>query len=366
MLGVRRVVLALCAALASCFYLEGINDRPSAEILRLPTSALVRGGRLQVEARVNDPNGDPVSFLWTARACGPAAASCDPVALAEGTDPAFTVTIPRERADGSALATLRVTLDVTDALGARAEPSQVLIADISNLSPALALQTTGLLAQGYPAQLPVWFNAQISDDDDGAEAVDLVWTVDVPRGVPVGSWSFAAEPDPPPAVAGTREERRRLVAEVPGVYAVHVVATDALGATASASSSISIAPDAPPCLRLTAPGSAALLLDQPRRLEVLVVEDDLAPYPPATDGYRGAATFRWSIAEAGGAFAVVDGGASALELDPAAYAPGTQLAARVEIDDGAGRSLPCDDAEPTCSFAGDGCQQRQTWTLEVR
>ncbi|MEZ4368406.1 MAG: hypothetical protein R2939_19320 [Kofleriaceae bacterium] len=364
--------LALALLASGCFYLDGINERPSAEIVRLASSNLVRGGWLDLAAVVDDPDGDPVTYRWTARACGAAAASCDPTPFAEGTQQTFSLAIPGARAGGAPLAAVRASLEVVDRFGAAASPTQVLVVDIGNRAPTIALQVAGLDGDAYPAGLPVWFTAITSDGDDGPDAVTLAWELDIPREPPTPSWTFEPSATPPSTDPAARQERRRLLATTPGTWTVRVTATDPLGAAATASLGITIDPDRPPCLTAASPWpepGAVLLLEQPRRLEVVSVDDDLAPYPPPTDGYRTSATFQWSLAstQTGGALVTLpDATASALELDPQSLAPGEIVAVRVEIDDGVGRPSPCGPDLDTCSLTADACVQRLTWHLEVR
>ena len=65
--GVRIAVicaLGVASWLASgCFYVDPINGRPSAEIVRISEGPVQRGGApVEVAAAWSDPNSDPVTF----------------------------------------------------------------------------------------------------------------------------------------------------------------------------------------------------------------------------------------------------------------------------------------------------------------
>jgi hypothetical protein len=363
--------LAAVGLMTGCFYTTPVNDRPSAEILRLETSDLRRGGHVDLFGQVVDDNGDAVTYRWQAFACGAGAASCDAAALAGGISPSFTVPVPMSRAGGEVLASLRVRLDVVDEHGAEAALPQVLVVDIGNTAPTIELQARALEpAVTHTVGLPSWFVVRVSDADDPLDRVEVTWDLMPPRDAEPG-WLFEDPGDPVSDDPLTREEQRQLVVASPGTWTVRVVATDPMGAQAEATLAIAVDDDQPPCLAVLAPAppppGAALLLDGPRRLEVGVVLDDTAPYPEATDPYRRAPTFHWSIASdaTGGELVDLDSDGNAVELDPASFEPGAVVDVRLEVDDGLGRVLPCGPDEPSCSIAGDTCVQRQTWRLEV-
>lgn len=354
-----------------CFYTTPVNDRPSAEILRLETSDLRRGGHVDLVGQVVDENGDDVSYRWQAFACGAGAAACDAASLAGGISPSFTVPVPMTRAGGEPLASVRVRLDVVDEHGAAAALPQVLVVDIGNRAPTIELQAQALEpAVTHTVGLPSWFVVRVGDPDDPLDAVEVSWDPMPPRDAEPG-WLFEDPGDPTSDDPLTRQEQRQLVVASPGTWTVRVTATDPMGAQAEATLAIAVEDDQPPCLAALAPAppppGAALLLDGPRRLEVGVITDDTAPYPEATDPYRRAPTFRWSIASAAsdGELVELDNDGNAVELDPASFEPGELVDVRLEIDDGQNRVLPCGPDEPTCSIAGDACTQRQTWRLEV-
>lgn len=374
--GVRSFLagpVVIASAMAGCFYGPPVNERPSAEIQRLATSDLRRGGHLDLTAQVVDADLDAVTLAWKVFGCDAGGLRCDDAPLVEGAQAELTVAIPASKLDGAPVAALRVELDVTDQWGAHASPPQVLVVDVANAAPTVELQVRGLVDPAlHTVGLPSWFDVRIGDVDDEPGAVAVAWQLEPPRDAPAGSWVFDDPGDPSSGDPAYRVEERRLVTATPGTWTVRVEATDALGATASVALGIAVLADAPPCLTTLAPvlppDDAALPLDGPRRLEVSVVDDDTAPWPAPTDPYRDPATFRWALASpatAGVLTPLPDVTGNALELDPGAFAPGDLVEVRVEVDDGEARVLPCAPESPSCSIASDACFQRRTWRLEV-
>jgi len=356
------VVAALVGGAGGCFYDGVINDRPSAEIHRVGSGVPARGDALQFQAVVDDPDGDRVETQWRAEACNENVVC---TSIATGTDMVFGFRIP---ATAGGLPTVRVEvhLDVRDQVGAVARPPQSLSLDVINNPPDLTVQRRGReLAGRFPPGVPITVSAAASDPD--GDAVTLSWVLYPAAGSVPGDRQWYRLPDPP-----TGGQEYLLVPDVDGDWTVEVTADDGLDQTV-VQSLIRVAPDRPPCLGaidpIAPPPGAALVLDQPRRFSVLVVDDDLDVYPapPPDDPYLGVAGFRWYLREPGATgFTLVDTEVAALELDPAHYAPADQVEVRVEIDDRVGRTLPCAADAPTCSLGQDACLQRRTWTVEVR
>lgn len=376
--GVRRLAvlarvapITLIGALATgCFYTGDLNDRPSAEIVRLTEGLPMRGDTVTFRAVVVDP-GDQVRTTWAVEGCrhGADADVCDRVL--DITSPevlTIDVVVPDNVGAGAARGPtewLRVHLDVVDSHGAIARPSQEAIVDVGNAAPMLDVQRRGReLAGEFPEDAPIFVAARATDPE--GDPVTITCEPIAPRGSVPGDWSWIQLADPP---SGGHEWR--LVPDVPGAWSVHCTATDSLAET-TADTAITVAPDRPPCLGALdptpPPAGAAIVLDAPRRFAVLVVDDDLDVYPaPAPDDpFLGAARMRWSIRPVGAAaFTPVDD-VAAIELDPRRFAPGDRLDVRVELDDRRGRGVGCDVDAPTCSLTLDACLQRQTWRVEVR
>lgn len=364
---VRRVLalgslVALAVGGAGCFYGDAINERPSAEIQRLDAGVPARGGQLSFRAITDDPDDDAVTYGWRFETCN-GAGIC--AASETGVDPVFTVSIP-VRVEDAPTVQVVVTLDVADEWGAVVRPTQRLVLDVVNNLPDLTVQRRGReLGGAFPPDVPIVVSARGTDRD--GDAVTLAWELFPPRGSVPADRRFEPLPDPP----GGGEERL-LLPDVEGSWRVRVTASDGVDVRV-VDLPILVVPDRPPCLGALDPAppppGAALLLDQPRRFAVLVVEDDLDvfPAPPPDDPYLGVTGFRWYVRGPGAAgFAHVDTDVAAFELDPAQFDPGDLVDVRVEIDDRVGRAVQCAADAATCSFAQDGCLQRLTWTVEVR
>lgn len=341
---------------AGCLYLHDVNQRPAIEIVRRTTTAIERGAPVELEAQVQDPDSNEVTLQWRAYACGATTALCDDVPFAEATLETFRPTVPSRTAGAEPVQHVRITLDASDEHGARAQLPQVLELDVVNATPSVMLQKVGTAAVlGHPVEL----RALRQDADDPATSVTLTWQLFGPA----GSARPALRPVPSgdPAV-----EAQEFTPDVVGAWTLMVTARDPAGAVGTGQLAFVISPDRPPCLVALAPSAAApLVLDQLRRFAVVVVDDDLDPFPAEGSGAR----FAWSLlAPSRGAGRAALGGPSdhAVELDPATFVPGELLELRVEVSDQVARTLPCADGDASCSIGSDGCDQRRTWRMEVR
>jgi hypothetical protein len=136
---------------------------------------------------------------------------------------------------------------------------------------------------------------------------------------------------------------------------------------------VEIGSDQPPCLGTWAPAAPppgeTLPIATATLFQVLVVDDDLDPYPAMpSDPVLGTTTFAWSLLPPGAQARQPIGSASSasVALDPASYQPGDVVELRVEIFDRAHASLPCADGDPTCSLGANACNQRLTWRVEMQ
>ena len=377
--GVRRGLALTTVVLAfagGCFYSGDLNDRPSAEIERLTAGMPLRGDIVRFQAVVVDP-GDQVEVSWRVDACrGSDPEVCDRgIAFSEPSVLTLQVRIPdnvvgpdpgpEPERQPRPTERLRVHLDVIDSHGAIARPSQEDIVDVGNRVPMLDVQRRGREHNSaFPEDAPIFVAARATDPEGDPVVVEC--QPFPARGATPGAWSWTQMPDP---ASGGHEWR--LVPDVPGAWLVRCTASDPL-AQVQLDTPITVVADRPPCLGATDPApapGATLVLDEPRRFSVLVVEDDLDVYPAPDpdDPFLGAAGFRWSVRPVGAAeFIEVDADVAAIELDPAQHAPGDRLDVRVELDDRRRRDIGCPIAQPTCSLTLDTCLQRQTWRVEVR
>lgn len=357
-LALTALVGSAAASAAGCFYLEDINHRPAIEIVRITETAIERGSMVALRAAVFDPDAQYVSVSWRAYACAETTEACDEVPYLESSEREIMAMVPLRTAGQQPVQHLRVTLAATDAQGARALPEQRLELDVVNAVPRLTgPQPIGTrMAVGMPLQLRV----RRTDTDDPAASVQLTWRVFGPAGTSRPALRQLPSSDP-------EIDNQELIPDVVGPWLVEVTATDPAGGTTTAQRALVITGDLPPCLISLSPAATApLLLDQRRRLSVLVVEDDFDPFPALPGG---GARFSWSLLapSRGAARQPLIGSAGAfVELDPAAFVPGELVELRVEVTDRIARTLPCADGAAQCSIQENTCQQRQTWRLEVR
>ena len=364
----RVIVGSVIGVLATgCFYVDPINERPSAEIVRDSIDLPYRGQAAKVHARFDDPDGDSVTLSWGAHACSAGGIACDAETFETGTTPDFAPVVPATRNDHTktAVGALRITLEVIDHWGAIARPEQELVLDVQDHAPSLTLQRSGReIDNHYPVTVPIRISAGYGDLD-ALDKVTLKWALFAAPGSQVEM--LQAWPGTP--IVGVEE--RILVPDIEGVWTVRVTATDDQQQVTVKDISMSVAEDQPPCIGALDPGTpeATIIVDAPRRFAVLTVDDDINVYPapPANDLFLRAAHFTWSIAGPSGGYEPITGLVSHdLVIDPANYQPGDTLDVRVDVSDSITRTLPCDPSLATCSVDGTACIQRQTWHLEIR
>jgi hypothetical protein len=363
----KVVTVAMVPGLAGCFYVDPVNQRPSAEITDSNPAVLYRGSAVVLSAQKSrDPDGDALTYAWAARRCDAENTQlCENPPFQSGTGLTFSFTLLDKQP-------VRVVLSVVDEQGAEAETSLVLVP--ANRAPRVALQIQGTPSPAGHYTVGRKLTVFAKDPDSNGEpqdpdedALTLTWTLYPPSG---------SNPD---AVEWTQVSttQHELRADVDGLWTVEVSAADSDGETAVATAPILVDLDQPPCLVTVDPEAvpgARYILERsaaPRRFAVLLVEDELDPYPPPPTPAAdvGAAELRWQIAgpDNAGAFVDVPGHAlSDLFLDPSGYAPGDMIDLRVEVADRVERALPCVDSEPRCAIAGDTCWQRLTWGVEIR
>lgn len=361
-------VLAACAAIVApaCFYFSPINERPRARIQETSVGPYGVGDTVVVNATnsSDDSKASALEVVWQIAACDAAGESCEPVG-------------PNVRRDGiagdfeievTAKGLLVVVAQITDQRGA--SDTIDLRIPIVNRDPTVRAQITGFPDPGdfggHVLGLPVTIAAQASDPDGDPLAFE--WSAFPPLGSGSDPDAVVFEP-----VDG-RDDLYQLIGDVAGVWDVVARVTDSDGALAESTEQIVLAPDGPPCLVTTDPGTAtgtAVFVDSPRRFSVLTVDDALDAHPVVADAHPlvGATAFRWSLAgpQSGGAFVELSGHQLAERfIDPARYSPGDALALRVEVADRVARALPCGVGDPTCSIDDNGCLQRLTWEIVIR
>lgn len=372
-LGVHSTLAAVIALAAApgCFYLDPLNQRPSLAIDDVSGPSAPRGGVISLTANVDDPNDSPVALQWNAYACAGAtadASTCDPAPVATATTAGFELEAPFDTASSAPARAVLITLDGVDAAGAAAHPEQTAAIALTDAPPTLALALTPR-PSSYVVGYPIDAYAKVGDPDDGPNHVTVAWSAYSPSGVTPLTTSATTPLD--------AEHVQLAAAFTPGVagqWSLQATATDPLGAQTEQSLGFEVAADQPPCLEswvpAVPPGGDALPIDAATLFEVLVVDDDLDPWPPVTAPVPGATTFAWSLLPPGATARELLASATgpSVALDPASYSPGDVAELRVEIFDRAHTApLPCADADATCSLDGSAsCNQRLTWRVEMQ
>jgi hypothetical protein len=383
--GLVKSFAAAGLLLTGCFYVDPINQRPSIDIHQQSSDAVHRGDHIVLDAKYDDPEGQDVTFEWSAFACtevidrtGVRSASdaidargCDDAPFYTGTEPTASLGVPVSRSGGAPVEAIRVVLAARDDRGAAAKPSQELVIHVADAPPTLELRKVS--RHGYVVGTPIDLFAQYGDPDDGPGTLGLAWKVFTPNTQPAFTLAdLAVVPDgndPAHATSG-----KTLTPQGIGEWDVRVIASDPLGEATEQHVAITVAADRPPCLAqwqpIAPPGGATLPVTDPTVFRVPLVDDDLDVYPPVPgDPVLGTTTFAWSILPAGGSIrqALVGATGNSVDFDPRAFTPGEIVELRVEIFDRAHPAIPCADDVPICPASPQpGCIQRQTWRVEVR
>lgn len=363
--------------LSGCFYTDEINQRPSLDIQQVSSATVYRGDQIVLRAVANDPENNFVFFSWRAYACTDDGsvdfADCDqaPFPGGEGSNDKFQFDVPIRRLDIDDVPTaVLVLLEGQDEYGATARPVQQLVVGVSDHPPDLTMRKDS--RYGYVQDTPVNIFASVGDPDDGPQDVTLMWEVFSPTSNPpyeLVDLVVTPDGDLTHDTFGKTFTPKGL-----GTWEIRVTATDHLGTATTQSEMMIVTPDQPPCLSqlspLVAVAPSALPISEPTLFQVLVVTDDLNPYPAVPDDpfLQIAATFTWSIKPPGATSRQILSGITGnhVALDPANYQPGDIIELRVEVHDRIARTITCGD-DASCSIASlPTCLQRQTWRVEVR
>jgi hypothetical protein len=360
--------------LAGCFYVEEINQRPSANIRAVSSDPVHRGDKVELDAVASDPEGHVLGYTWRTYACTDATqiSTCDrePFYFEESAHASFLA--PILRWDNEApVESLRIVLEVRDELGATAKPMEELVIPVLNAPPTLKLDRTS--RYGYVVGTPIDLFALVGDvDDNAAKVKPLVWEVFGPGGATHTLIDLTVGQPADPMLA---QFGKRFTPMQQGMWEIRVTARDPLDAEAVQTLMFSVEDDGPPCLQQLSPivptGGNAVPISAQTLFQVPVVIDDLDIYPPVpADPVLGTTRFKWSLQAPGetGHTEVAGAVGNSFAIDPLSYAPGDVLELRVEIFDRKATAIPCVDSEPTCAVVAQpaGCNQRQTWRVEVR
>lgn len=367
---VRSAALIASLALAGCFYIDPINQRPSLGIDQEVVGTIYRGQSVSFLAKVEDPDDHDVDLAWGAYMCTDAttSASCDATAGVTGIGPRFEFLVPGLRADGATpVQGMRIVLNGIDDHGAAAKPSQILELEVKDRSPTLEpLRDTSPYVQPgpmYVVDLPIELYASYTDGDDSLDELTVEWKVYAPAQVPIDLVDTpVGQPNP-----SHRQVGKILRPQITGTWKVEVTVTDPVGNQAMQMVTLIVVADRLPCIAAVAPAlppvGSVLPVYDPTVFQVPSVDDDLDSYPGFDTGEFGEATFTWSILEPNSARRVIGTGENVL-FDPDLYAPGTPIEIRVEVQDRTQTPVSCADDMPTCGTMS--CVQRQTWRVEAR
>lgn len=368
-------LLVLATVLTGCFYTDPINQRPSVAIHQAaPGTPVARGStHIEFSAVTSDPDDDVVAVSWRAYACK--GSECDQTEFDSGTDTTFSILqVPYVDAEGMDFDTLEIRLEGHDALGATAKPSQTLDLHLDDAAPEIEMRAD---PRAVVTDAPIGVYALVTDPDDlvtdtTSHPYPVVWSV-TPPATTQDTYELT-EIQVPGGDPNHRQEGRLLTPHGIGDWTIHVTATDPLLAQTTHDLMIHANADQLPCLAQWAPAATTepgttLPLTDPTLFQVLVVTDDLDPFPSVpNDPVLGTTEFHWSIVPPGGTrqpLTNVTG--NAVALDPDGYAPGDVVQLRVEIQDRNHRAVSCPDGDLTCSLTPDpSCSQRLTWNVEVR
>jgi hypothetical protein len=383
----NRVALILIALLglgAGCFYTDPINQRPSVAIHPMTTGDLYRGQQMvTLDGVADDPDGDVVAFQWRAYACNQdgTTQTCDAAQYDSGVDHEFITHVPMTLADPDhaslPLNVVHITLEGRDSYGATARPSQIHDFNVTDAAPTLEMRKEP--RNRYVVNIPINVFARIGDADDVLDA-----TTDASK-ITLSPWmaegpaiadNFTLTQDiPAPADDAVHFQLgKSFTPTATGDWTIVLTATDPSLVSKQTPLPIHVDADGPPCLgqwdpTATSVPNTTIPITDPTLFQVLVVADDLDPYPSVpNDPIYGTTEFHWSIVPPGGTRQPLTGvTGSGVALDPDSYTPGDIVELRVEIQDRNHTAVNCPDTDLTCSVISDqSCLQRLTWRVEVR
>ncbi|MEO8706522.1 MAG: hypothetical protein ABI867_41235 [Kofleriaceae bacterium] len=368
----KLAILGLSAALAGCFYVDPINQRPGLEIRprERPGDGFIHRGDKDVilDAIANDPDGQLVTFEWLVYACdnGLDFATCDPDPLSTSIEPSAEFDVPPFRVSGTPTMQLLAILNGRDDFGAAAKPPQQLVIPVRDALPDVRIDDQKPYdgVSGTPVQL----FADYGDADDTAENVTIVWEVFPPAG---GTFTLTELTNvPQPDDLSRRQVGQELVPTGLGEWQIRVTATDSVGESSITEHLLLVIGDEPPCLEELAPvvppSGSTLPVSDPVLFQVLVVRDALDRFPTIVgDPFLLPAKFAWSMKVNTGAREALGTSGNSVAFDPANFALGDRVELRIDVSDRVARAT-CPDGDAECSLTGGGCFQRKTWILEVR
>ena len=366
------IALVASLALAGCFYIDPINQRPSLDINQEVVGPVFREQNVAFTAIVVDPDDHGVDLQWRAYLCTDAttSADCDADPAMSGIGGRFEFTVPRVRLDmTTAVQGMRIVLNGIDDHGATAKPADQLELAVLDRSPTLEeLRDVSIYDEPGPTYvvgMPIELYAKYTDGDDGLDDLEVDWKVFAPAQVPI---DLTDKPVPQPDTT-KRQVGKILRPQITGQWIVEVTITDPVRNSVKKSVTLTVVDDRAPCISVASPAvppmGSKLPVTEPTLFQVPIVSDDLDSYPREGLGEFGETKFIWSILVPGNSRQIISGATGSSTLfDPAVYAPGTEIELRVEIFDRKQTPISCADGSQTCGPAT--CIQRQTWRVEAR
>lgn len=356
-IGHAAILLGLAAP--ACLFTDAINTSPRVDELALSPPMPSRGQMVTVSASASDPDGDRLRYEWSS-----ADGAC-PVPLDPSLRPAteqmtetYTFTLDAQSNDGRC-----VWLLLSDVHGAYAVPRAIDVVP-HNHAPVAVIdvqQPTRNTMGRYDLFSTFRLSGAASHDDD-KDKLTLRWTLQAPDAAVDARLSPCA-PTPP-----TDLVQCFSAGQQPGNYQVQLIVNDGVTDSAPAQVTLTVDPDSPPCIALTAPpvGASPLILDpaQAADFSVLNVQDDGDPFPAASEPTRGSATFSWKVRQNSGAWQTIAGfdNLATLSIAAGTYISGDQIDVRVEVfDRDVDHKLAACGDTPLCPLT---CPQRITWTGE--
>jgi len=363
----------LLAVVAVGCFTDPINRPPFVRIDPLIAAAL-RQQPVTFHAQASDPDGDQPRLKWAVVSgdCTPDSPPDASLWVVPPDDASFMV--DGDKTNGP----FCVWVMATDAHNATASyhlvvnpQDQAPIAMIEVISPDPAPLTPMTSVTSYSLYSTIQLSSKGTSDPEGDVLAEIMALTQKPGGstAALGTCNATA----PSASAGPSDLVQCFVADVAGEYDVLLTATDPANAQGTASRTIFVLPDQPPCIRSSTPAYMSPIVEvtlssspSPPTFTITKVADDGAPWP------NGGTEFRWYVSSNGQPFQFINNDYPALALTSTGlYKAGDEVKVRVEVSDhnptNDAALFGCADDNDLCEMVpGSGCFQRVTWSVDFR
>jgi hypothetical protein len=361
MTGGTLLTVAVVAGSGCLLFTDPINMPPTVKLVMDPAQ-IWHGQPAAFQANVSDPNGDTVTLDW-AYVSGPCSddAVPGPALRARGQS---NYAVP-----GSETAMpFCVWVFATDSHGATAAPAHSQVDPLDHAPvAAISVVRPNPVPPVFPLYSTLEFSGAGSTDADATDLPNLMYHFGL-VGQPPGSQASVV-----PCLIDTDPKFTCLTPDKPGDYQVQLVVNDGQAQMNSVTKTVTVAPDALPCLGSTMPVISASpivrLSNDPDVMFSVTVVDDVDPFPA---GPLGVAHFSWFLGHGTDPVEYLGRDFASYSVPAGAFVIGDNARVRVEIRDDqnqdkiAAALLSCGD-EPRCAAVpGSGCLQRMTWTVEYR